>query len=96
MIRATGARKALQLGTSNGYSTFWLADEVRANGSHLTSVEIEADQSAEAADNLDRCGLANFVELRVQDAADALVQSLGAEWDFIFRDAERPADPPSI
>jgi predicted O-methyltransferase YrrM len=31
LVRATGARRVLELGTSNGYSTVWLADAVAAN-----------------------------------------------------------------
>lgn len=91
IVRATGARKLLELGTSNGYSTLWLADAVRAVGGSLVSVEIDPERSSEAARNLDRAGLRAAVELRVQDAADALKQSPDAEWDMIFLDAERPA-----
>jgi predicted O-methyltransferase YrrM len=92
-VRATGSRKVLELGTSNGYSTLWLADAVRANGGRLTSVEIEAGRSSQAAQNLERAGLSSVVELRVQDAADALNESTDEEWDLIFLDAERPAYP---
>lgn len=93
LVRATGACEVLELGTSNGYSTLWLADAVRANGGRLTSVEIEAARSSQAARNLGRAGLSAVVELRVQDAADALKQSAGSQWDLIFLDAERPAYP---
>lgn len=93
LIRATGARRVLELGTSNGYSTLWLADAVRDAGGHLTSVEIDADRSAQAARNLGRGGLNMFAELRVEDAVDTLKQSSDSEWDLIFLDAERPAYP---
>lgn len=93
LVRATGARKVLELGTSNGYSTLWLADALRANGGHLISVEIEAGRSSQAAHNLDRAGLRSAVDLRIQDAADALKGSPDEEWDLIFLDAERPAYP---
>lgn len=93
LVRATRARRVLELGTSNGYSTLWLADAVRANGGRLTSVEIDADRSSQAAGNLGRAGLQSVVELRVQDAAVALKESPDAEWDLIFLDAERPAYP---
>jgi predicted O-methyltransferase YrrM len=83
----------LELGTSNGYSTLWLADAAQANGGQLTSVEIDASRSAQAAHNLDRAGLCSVVELRVGDAADALKESPDAHWDLIFLDAERPAYP---
>jgi predicted O-methyltransferase YrrM len=93
LVRATGARQLLELGTSNGYSTLWLADAVRANGGHLVSVEIDPSRSSQAALNLARANLSAVVELRVQDAAEALKASSGSEWDMIFLDAERPAYP---
>jgi predicted O-methyltransferase YrrM len=93
LVRATRARKVLELGTSNGYSTLWLADAARAAGGRLTSVEIDPGRSSQAARNLDRAGLRSVVELRVQDAADALRESPGSEWDMVFLDAERPAYP---
>ncbi len=91
LVRASGARDVLELGTSNGYSTLWLADAGRANDGRLVSIEIEADRSAQAARNLTRAGLRSTVELRVQDAGDALKESPDSEWDLIFLDAERPA-----
>jgi predicted O-methyltransferase YrrM len=93
LVRATGARAILELGTSNGYSTLWLADAVRAVGGRLVSVETDRERSAAAAGNLDRAGLRSLVELRVQDAADVLKQSPDSAWDMIFLDAERPAYP---
>ena len=93
LVRATGARAVLELGTSNGYSTLWLADSARAVGGHVVSVEQDPDRSSQAARNLDRADLRAVVELRVQDAADALKNSPDAAWDMIFLDAERPAYP---
>ncbi|MFD7155628.1 O-methyltransferase [Kribbella sp. NPDC059898] len=91
LVRATNARNLLELGTSNGYSTLWLADAVRANGGRMTSVELDPARSAEAASNLDRAGLRSVVDLRIQDAADALSRSADSQWDMVFLDAERPA-----
>lgn len=91
LVRATGARRVLELGTSNGYSTVWLADAVAANGGGLTSVELDPQRTTQAAHNLERAGLRAVVDLRIQDAADTLRQSDDGEWDLIFLDAERPA-----
>jgi predicted O-methyltransferase YrrM len=91
LVRATGARALLELGTSNGYSTVWLADAVRATGGRLTSVDIDAARSSEALRNLTRVGLQSHAELRVEDAAEALHESADKQWDMIFLDAERPA-----
>lgn len=91
LVRASGARTVLELGTSNGYSTLWLADALRDTGGRVVSVEIDPGRGALAARNLDRGGLGAFVELRVQDAGRALSESADAAWDMIFLDAERPA-----
>ncbi len=91
LVRATGAKAVLELGTSNGYSTLWLADAVRATGGHFTTVDIDPDRSAQAVENVNRAGLRSCVELRVQDAAETLRDSADAQWDMIFLDAERPA-----
>jgi len=91
LVRATGARRVLELGTSNGYSTVWLADAVSANDGSLTSVELDPERTTQAAHNLERAGLRTVVDLRIQDAADTLRQSEDGEWDLIFLDAERPA-----
>jgi predicted O-methyltransferase YrrM len=93
LVRATGARKLLELGTSNGYSTLWLADAIRANGGQILSVDVDEERSAEAARNLERAGLTEVVDLRLEDAATTLANSSDAEWDMVFLDAERPAYP---
>jgi predicted O-methyltransferase YrrM len=89
LVRATGARRVLEVGTSIGYSTLWLADAAEAVGGELVSVEIDPERSAAARANLDRAGLQ--AELRVEDAADLLAGSRDEHWDLIFLDAERPA-----
>ena len=91
LVRASGARHVLEIGTSNGYSTLWLADAVRSVGGTLVSVDVDAARSASAAQNLDRAGLRALVELQIDDAAVSLQQAPDRYWDMIFLDAERPA-----
>jgi len=91
LVRALAPAKLLELGTSNGYSTIWLADAARAAGGHVTSVEVEAERTAQAQANLDRAGLSDLVELRVEDAADTLAGAADASWQLVFLDSERPA-----
>ncbi len=90
LARGLRAKRVLELGTSNGYSTIWLADAARACGGALTSVEIEPKRVAEADENLRHVGLEAFAELRVEDARACLAKSADAAWDLIFLDAERP------
>ena len=91
LVRALAPAHLLELGTSNGYSTIWLAEAARAVDGHVTSVEIDPARSALAHENLRRAQLDRFVELRVQDAGAALADSEDHSWPFIFLDAERPA-----
>ncbi|HEY1833456.1 MAG TPA: O-methyltransferase [Solirubrobacteraceae bacterium] len=91
LVRATRAQRVLELGTSNGYSTLWLADAVRAVGGRLTSVDLDAPRSAMAQTNLERAGLSELVELRLEDAARTLADAADESLDMVFLDAERPA-----
>lgn len=90
LVRASGATRLLELGTSNGYSTVWLADALRSTGGTMVSVDVDAGRSEMARHNLERAGLADLVELRVEDAADTLRAGAEAAFDVIFLDAERP------
>jgi predicted O-methyltransferase YrrM len=89
LVRATGARRLLEIGTSNGYSTIWLADAAADTGGELVSLEIEPERTAMARENLARAGLE--ADLRTQDAGEALAEWPDGAWDFVFLDAERPA-----
>jgi len=91
LVLATGARRLLELGTSNGYSTLWLADAVRSVGGRMLGVDVDAERSAVAARNLDRAGLRELVELQVNDASVTLRETADGGLDMIFLDAERPA-----
>jgi predicted O-methyltransferase YrrM len=89
LVRATAPRTILELGTSNGYSTLWLADAAEAVGATLVSAEIDPERTAQAREQLARAGL--DADLRVQDAGELLRESADAAWGFVFLDAERPA-----
>jgi predicted O-methyltransferase YrrM len=81
----------LEIGTSNGYSTIWLADAALAVGGAVVSLEIESRRTQQALANLTRAGVKRAADLRTQDAGDALAGFADGSWDLIFLDAERPA-----
>jgi predicted O-methyltransferase YrrM len=90
LIQVTGARRLLEIGTSNGYSTLWLADAVGGLGGRVTSVDIDPARSAQARENLSQAGLEGRVELRTEDAGETLEACADGAFDMIFLDAERP------
>jgi predicted O-methyltransferase YrrM len=93
LVRALGAKRLLELGTSNGYSTIWLADAARSVGGRVLSVDLDGARTAQAAKHLERTQLEEHVELRSEDAALTLGRAADETFDMIFLDAERPAYP---
>jgi predicted O-methyltransferase YrrM len=91
LARATKARRILEIGTSNGYSTIWLADAAEATGAELTSLDVEPSRTALARENLARAGLGGDADLRTEDAAAVLRAAPDGAFDLVFLDAERDA-----
>jgi predicted O-methyltransferase YrrM len=91
LVRGMGARRVLEIGTSNGYSTIWLADAVEAVGGTVVSLEVRAERTALAAEHLAHAELSGVVDLRTVDAAEALAAFAAESFDLVFLDAERPA-----
>lgn len=85
----TGARRILEIGTSNAYSTIWLAWAATRTDGHVTTVERSAEKAVMARANLTRAGLLERVTL-CQGAALDVLPSLPGPFDFIFLDADRP------
>jgi predicted O-methyltransferase YrrM len=88
LIRATRARRILEVGTSNAYSTIWLADAARATDGRVLTLEADPGKIALARENLRRAGCTDRVELVPGRAADTLA-TLTGPFDFVFLDADR-------
>lgn len=93
LVRATAARRVLEIGTSNGYSTLWLASAARATGGAVTTVEIADYKVGLARQNFSRSGLAAYITLVQDDAGRVLERAVDAAFDLVFLDAERPEYP---
>ena len=89
LVRATAARRVLEIGTSNGYSTLWLADAARKIGGSVTTVEHAAYKIGFASANFGRSGLSPFIALVHDDAGRLLQRSEHSAFDLIFLDSER-------
>lgn len=89
LVRAMNAQRVLEIGTSNGYSTLWLALAAKAVKGHVTTVELSNFKLALAAENFKRSGLAAFITQVTGDAAALLRDGIESSFDFIFLDSER-------
>jgi predicted O-methyltransferase YrrM len=93
LVRATAARRLLEIGTSNGYSTLWLAEAAKGIGGSVTTVEFAEDKIALATANFARSGLSPCITLVHDDAGRLLQRSDPSAYDLIFLDSERTEYP---
>ncbi|MGA0558800.1 O-methyltransferase [Larkinella sp. VNQ87] len=89
LVKATEARAILEIGTSNGYSTLWLAEAVQRTGGRVTTVELNPAKAELARANFEKIGLSLFIDLVVSDAETFLQTTQPHSFDFIFWDADR-------
>ncbi|MGQ0600187.1 MAG: O-methyltransferase [Anaerolineales bacterium] len=89
LVRACGARKAVEIGTLGGYSGSWMARGLMPGGKLIT-LELEPKHAEVAREHFALAGVADRVEVRVGNAHDTLPR-LSAEgpFDFCFIDAEK-------
>ncbi|MFS8198899.1 O-methyltransferase [Streptomyces sp. CWNU-52B] len=88
LVQACKARNVLEIGTSNGYSTLWLADAVGPKGS-VTTVEQADDKVRMAERNFRRAGLRSRIRQITGDAGPFLGSRDAGEYDFVFLDSNR-------
>lgn len=97
LARATGARRVLELGTSIGYSTIWLARAVAPAGGKVTSLEWDAKTAAQARKNLAEAGLAGSVEIVVGDALGWIAaHARRRRFDLVFNDIDKELYTPTL
>jgi predicted O-methyltransferase YrrM len=93
LVRSTRARKVVEVGTSRGVSTLWLADAVRATGGRVVSLDPDVEAQGAAAENLARAGLADLVTFHAVDGGSYLAGLPDESVDLLFLDAERTEYP---
>jgi predicted O-methyltransferase YrrM len=95
LVRSSGRTRLLEVGTSNGYSTIWLAWAASRTGGRLASIELDPERQAQADENLRRAGLRERVDLVLGDATD-VVGDLAGPFDLVFFDADRVSAPAQL
>ena len=85
LILARRPARVLELGTSYGYSTLFLADAVRQVGGTLISMERADYKQVTARAMLEQAGLADCVDFRLGDAV-ALIEADDGPFDLVLLD----------
>jgi predicted O-methyltransferase YrrM len=88
LARSARAKRVLEIGTSNGYSTIYLASAVAETGGKVISIERNPDKQSMARENLVRAELLDYVDVRLGDAT-AIIREIAGPFDFVFFDADR-------
>ncbi len=83
-----GHKAILEIGTSTGHSTVWLAWAAAKTGGRVVTIEIDRGRHERALANFKRAGVAEYVDARLADAPD-LVKALPGPWDLVFQDADK-------
>jgi predicted O-methyltransferase YrrM len=88
LVKSAKCKNVLEVGTSNGYSTLWLADAVGEGGS-VTTIEQAPHKIAMAEQNFQRAGLRPRIQQIADDAGRFIASRSAGEYDFIFLDSDR-------
>lgn len=85
LIREAKAKTILEVGTSYGYSTVWLADAARATHGKVLTLDLSANKQSYARSMLDRAGLVDYVEFACGDALE-IIERRSEKFDFVLID----------
>lgn len=89
LVKGCNAKNILEIGTSNGYSTLWLANAVEETNGNVTTVELSSERVGEALVNFEKANLLQRIDVHNQEAGAFLDSQLDHSFDFIFLDSER-------
>ncbi|MCL4640885.1 MULTISPECIES: O-methyltransferase [Olivibacter] len=88
LIIKNNYQSALEIGTSTGHSTIWIAWALSKTGGKLTTIELNKERQKEAIENLKTVGLSHIVDFKLGNAHQ-LVKELKGPFDFVFSDADK-------
>jgi predicted O-methyltransferase YrrM len=88
MVKATGAKRVLELGVSVGYSTIFMARAL-PEGGKIIAMEWDGQVAAEARTNFERTGVSDRIDLAVGDARKMMKDHDDGSFDLIFMDFEK-------
>jgi caffeoyl-CoA O-methyltransferase len=88
LVRLSGARRVLEIGTFTGYSSISMALALPDDGL-ITSLDVNEETTGVAQRYAEEAGVSERIDFRVGPALDEL-EGLDGPWDMIFIDADKP------
>ena len=88
LVRLSGAKRILEIGTFTGYSSISMALAL-ADGGRITTLDVNEETTAVARRYAEEAGVADRIDYRVGPALEELERLDGA-WDIVFIDADKP------
>ena len=88
LIVEHGYTQALEIGTSTGHSTIWIARAMARTGGKVTTIEIDPQRHRQARAHFQEAGVEEYIDARLGDAHQ-LVKELEGPFDFVFSDADK-------
>ncbi|WP_207001762.1 O-methyltransferase [Trinickia mobilis] len=96
LVTASGRRRVLEIGTSNGYSAIWLACAMaKTAGNPITTIDRDAARAAQARENLRRAGVQSHAQV-IEGDATRWCAALDGPFDCVFFDADRISAPSQL
>jgi caffeoyl-CoA O-methyltransferase len=93
LVAATGARRAVEVGTFTGLSSLAIARGLPVDG-RLLCLDVSEEWTAIARGTWAKAGVAERIELRIAPAAETLrALPEGPQFDFAFIDADKKGYP---
>lgn len=98
LIKVSGAKNVVEVGTSNGYSGIWIAKALKETGGHLTTIEYYEKRIVLAQEHFKICGVDDIITIKQGSACDVLDAThvdnpdnncFDSPIDFVFLDANK-------
>ena len=83
LAETSGAKRALEIGSSNGYSALWIGQGLERNGGRMWTIEIDASRAKQCRENLKEASLDQVVTSIEGDAFNEIPKIEGT-FDFVF------------
>jgi predicted O-methyltransferase YrrM len=85
LVKSIKPKTILEIGTSYGYSTIWLAEAAKTYGGQVITLENAPKKAAYAQKQIKKAGLSEFLTFKIGDAIDSITQ-ITEGVDFVLVD----------